>query len=102
ALWGAQDSDGQLLAPGLVYAYEPVAQKWTQYQIDSPPEFAFGFPVVTSSQAVLVWGGFAVAGQPAPYGHALDWASWSWSPLPIINQPSPRFHHSASWTGREM
>ncbi|HWZ90904.1 MAG TPA: hypothetical protein VNW92_18710, partial [Polyangiaceae bacterium] len=101
-IWGGVPVTDAPIYADLLFAYDPVAQTWTQHVVDAPPESAYGFPVVTTSRAVLVWDGYGASGLPAPVGHALEWQSWTWSALSAENQPAPRFHHSATWTGREM
>jgi hypothetical protein len=101
-IWGGTNPEGNLINTNVIYAYDPSTRQWSTHIADGPPEFGFGFPTVTTDQAVLIWNGYASADQPAPFGHALAWAGWSFSPLSIVNQPSPRVHHSATWTGREM
>ena len=101
-IWGGAPVTDAPVYSDVAYAYDPATQTWSQYMVDSPANFGSGFPVVTTSQAILMWTGYATPGLPAPYGHALDWQSWKFSMMPIENQPAPRIYHSATWTGREM
>lgn len=62
---------------------------------------------IWTGTAMIVWGGQAgaVPGdpfQPLGDGSAYDAASDEWQALPADGAPSPRFGHTAIWTGAEM
>jgi hypothetical protein len=57
---------------------------------------------------MIVWGGQNYTSEWPPYitslntGGRLNPASNTWTPLPIANAPSPRWDHTAVWSGSEM
>jgi hypothetical protein len=97
---GGTDNAPALIDPA-VYVYDPVARAWSHTNTGASGINA-SFPFVSTSQSVLLWEGWEDDHSPAPPGHALWWADYSWRPIQTINQPAPRLNHSATWTGREM
>jgi len=101
-VWGGLDENGPLLDTSAIYAYDPATDSWSHSFTDGPPESAFDFAVAQSSEGVLVWDGIGASNSPAPPGHILNWSTWSWTLMSTQNQPAPRVHHTATWTGREL
>jgi len=50
---------------------------------------------------MVVWGGLT-NGSPVSSGGRYDPATDTWTDLPTIGSPSPRWRHAAVWSGSEM
>ena len=64
----------------------------------------YGHTAVWTGSEMIVWGGVTPAQQPFERqdGARYDPATDTWSPLSLVNAPSPRYYHTAVWTGAEM
>jgi N-acetylneuraminic acid mutarotase len=104
-VWGGTQRNeiGDQLADGA--AYDPAADTWTVLP-RSPLHGRYGHTAVWTGSSMIVWGGADTAGGDAPPhvlgdGASLDPATGAWSPLPP-SPLGPRYHHAATWTGRDM
>jgi len=83
--------------------YDPITDQWHPTSpVDAPAARTMHTAVWTGTE-MIVWGGDNIhEGDQFSTGARYDPATDTWSPTSISNPPSPRWFHSAVWTGREM
>jgi N-acetylneuraminic acid mutarotase len=85
-------------------AYDPVADAWSALSTAGQPSARYGHTAVWTGSEMIVWGGRVSSssttglGTGARYNPATD----TWQPVSMTGAPSPRYGHSAVWTGSEM
>ncbi len=106
-IWGGSSSDGSAgwtpLGDG--GAYHPEGDFWTTVAEDGAPEARQNATALWTGEEVLLWGGddaVLPAGLKYGDGAAYNPATDSWRPISSEGAPSPRFLHTAVWTGEEM
>ncbi len=91
--------------------FDPAASTWKPISTYQAPGPRFGHVSVWTGKEMLVWGGYTdshswYAGGRAPghlnTGGRYDPTTDSWREITTAGAPSPRFYHTAVWTGREM
>ncbi len=91
---------------GVGARYTPATNTWAPLATAEAPGPRAGASAVWDGAAMLIWGGArAGAGTsqiPLNTGAAYDPATNTWSPLPTVGAPSPRYRHTAVWDGAEM
>jgi len=85
--------------------YDPVADSWASLESAGAPHRRGRHTATWTGAEMIVWGGHYIEGidfvELESGGH-FDPYQGSWRPTETVNAPSPRYHHSAVWTGREM
>jgi N-acetylneuraminic acid mutarotase len=106
-VWGGQDASGNILNDGAMY--DPVTDTWTTMSTIGQPSVRKNHTAVwvQATNSLIIWGGSSTAesgpGDALSTGAIFRPATNSWTaPTNTINAPSPRFKHSAVWTGTEM
>jgi hypothetical protein len=76
---------------------------WTALPTEGAPTARYLHTAVWTGKAMIVWGGRG-AGMPQVVGSGgvYDPASKSWKPTSTVGAPSPRYLHTAVWTGSKM
>jgi hypothetical protein len=100
-IWGGHDG-GKALDTGAIY--DPVTRVWTKTSMVDAPSPRFNATAVWDDNAktMIVWGG-QNGGTPLGNGGLFDPKTNTWKPLPLdVNAPSPRWNHTATWTGTSM
>jgi hypothetical protein len=79
----------------------PIA--WTALPTENAPVGRYFHTAVWTGKSMIVWGG-RVAGKPSTVdsGGVYDPAAKTWKPTSSVGAPSPRYLHSAVWTGTKM
>ena len=102
-VWGGANFDSQsVLNTG--GRYDPVSDTWTATNLTNAPTARFHHTAVWTGNEMIVWGG----GLTNPFGTVLNTGARynpvtdTWLPISTVNAPSPRFLHTAVWTGSEM
>lgn len=102
-VWGGANYDSQsVLNTG--GRYDPVSDTWTATNLTNAPTARFRHTAVWTGTEMIVWGG----GLTNPFGTVFNTGARynpvtdTWSPISTVNAPSPRFLHTAVWTGSEM
>jgi N-acetylneuraminic acid mutarotase len=102
-VWGGANFDSQsVLNTG--GRYDPVSDSWTTTNLTNAPTARFHHTAVWTGNEMIVWGGglddlsHTVFNTGARYNPVTN----TWLPISNVNAPSPRFLHTAVWTGSEM
>jgi N-acetylneuraminic acid mutarotase len=103
-VWGGEGYDGTLVRYGDGARYDPATSTWTPVSMVGAPEARRNHTAVWTDDRMIVWGGYVDSrGRPDTNGGAsYDPLSDTWTTLPSTSAPTPRFGHSAVWTGSEM
>lgn len=106
-VWGGFSIDDQntftYLADGGVY--DPKTEEWKWISSTGAPAARSDHTAVWTGQKMLVWGGKVSSSTSETFfddGGTYDLATDSWRPISRVGAPSPRWQHSAVWTGKEM
>jgi hypothetical protein len=76
---------------------------WVPLPPENAPSPRFNHTAIWTGSKMIIWGG--ERGGPDPLlgdGALYDPMSKTWSPMSTTNAPSPRFGHTAVWTGQDM
>jgi N-acetylneuraminic acid mutarotase len=101
-VWGGWNGSTQLSDGAL---YDPVADSWTIINNASAPSARdCQSRGVWTGKEMIVWGGSTSpgGGSPTDTGAMYSPSNDTWTTVNTTNAPSPRLHHHAVWTGREM
>lgn len=101
-VWGGIFSGNALRDGG---RYNPISNSWIAIPVSAgAPEARFNHTAVWTGKEMLVWGGqsFGNLGGELNSGGRYDPVSKKWSAISEVNTPSPRYAHTAVWTGEEM
>jgi N-acetylneuraminic acid mutarotase len=84
--------------------YNPQSDSWSLIATNNRPSPRGGQTAVWTGSEMLVWGGYSGSAGDIPLqdGAIYHLASDSWTPLPALNAPAPRFGHTAVWSGTDM
>jgi len=87
--------------------YDPTTNTWTPTTVGSAPSGRRQHTAVWTGNQVIVWGGNAAPDwpyhdSPTATGGRFDPTTASWSPTTSSGAPSPRWDHTAIWTGSRM
>jgi N-acetylneuraminic acid mutarotase len=102
-VWGGMDPvTVQLLGSGGLY--DPSARTWRMPTTTGAPAGRAYHSIIWTGTELIVWGGDgdAQANTALGDGAAYDPAADTWRPLPSQGAPTPRWSHTAIWTGSEM
>ena len=76
---------------------------WSALPTEGAPAGRYFHSAVWTGKAMLVWGGRGAGKAPSlASGGRYDPATKAWAPLATLGAPSPRYLHSAVWTGSTM
>jgi hypothetical protein len=103
-VWGGRDAAGYVLGDG--GRYDPHTDAWLPVSSTDAPTPRLGHSAIWTGAEMVVFGGAeqpsgverSSAGSGARYSLQAD----SWTPLPPSDAPTPRYAHTAVWTGTEM
>lgn len=107
-VYGGANFDGRTYTTlGDGYVYDPYTDKWKQLTVNGAPSQRFGHSAVWTGSQMLVFGGtVAQQGKLVAKNDLAVWDSatnkWSIQKPKDNAWPTPRFAHSAVWTGSEM
>jgi N-acetylneuraminic acid mutarotase len=102
-VWGGATDVAQTVGSG--GRYDPAANSWTSTSLVGAPRSRRDHAAVWTGSVMVVWGGqYSGSGAPPSYigGGRYDPSTNSWNTTTTINEPAPRYWHSAVWTGSEM
>ncbi len=105
-IWGGigRSASGQgstTLGDGALF--NPAANSWSAMATTGAPGRRYFHSTVWTGSDMLVWGGLdGTTGTYLNSGGRYNPVSNSWSAISGINAPSPRFRHTAVWTGSMM
>jgi N-acetylneuraminic acid mutarotase len=88
-------------------AYNPASHSWRALPVSGAPGPREGQTAVWTGQSMIIWGGHGTripgaAGTALDDGASYDPQADEWTPVAGIAAPSPRYGHTAVWTGQEM
>jgi hypothetical protein len=100
-VWGGTDGNQNLQTGGI---YDPMTDTWTPTAV-GPTQRQFHTAVWTGMQ-MIIFGGYGFDGATdnvfLSTGGVFDPGANAWAPLQTLDQPPPRMHHTAVWTGSAM
>ena len=84
--------------------YNPGTDSWTATSTNNAPSGRAFHTAVWTGSEMIVWGGYYLdrGFNGLNTGRRYNPGTDSWIATSIINPPSPRFFHTAVWTGAEM
>ncbi len=83
--------------------YDPLADTWAPTSLVNAPAARVGHTAVWAGSKMIIWGGRPNSGGYYNDGGLYDPEGDSWTPIvPDATTPSPRYGHSAVWTGSRM
>jgi N-acetylneuraminic acid mutarotase len=88
--------------------YDPTNDRWEPIAASSAPTPRFEHIAVSTGSKMIVWGGddgtAGEFGSGAKFGSGstYDPAADTWTSVPLVNAPSARSRHTATWTGSQM
>lgn len=103
-VWGGRNAEG-LLAEGSVFNPGSPGGSWTSLGVASPPTARQQATGVWTGTRLIVWGGIGTTGVLGDGGRLLfsdPQTPQSWAAVSTDGAPSPRYGHSAIWTGSRM
>jgi N-acetylneuraminic acid mutarotase len=83
--------------------YDPTADTWLPMSVSDAPAGRYLHTAVWTGTRMIVWGGQGAS--PTDYldtGGRYDPVTDTWSPMSVTGAPSPRYFHTAVWTGTQM
>ena len=101
-IWGGIGRSGAYLTSGA--RYEPNSDIWLPTSLESAPEARYGHSAVWTGSRMLIWGGRApsATNRLLGDGYEYDPQADAWTRMSGANEPPPRLHHQAIWTGTVM
>jgi len=100
-VWGGWDGGGEVDTGG---RYDPATDAWAPTATLAAPSEREAHTAVWTGSAMVVWGGYksgtsvVFPGAGGRYNPTTD----SWSPTSTVAAPTPRYSHTAVWTGSQM
>ncbi len=93
---------GEALTRGA--AYDPGADAWSALSTAGQPSARYDHTAVWTGSEMIVWGGRIGSGSTTGLGNGARYnpATDTWQAVSMTGAPSPRYGHSAVWTGSEM
>jgi N-acetylneuraminic acid mutarotase len=105
--WGGARNQGATeWADGGIY--DPVTDTWSAMpQTGAIPTMRGGHSAVWTGTRMIIWGGgrygdFSAADHLLNDGASYDPATGIWTAISSVNAPTPRYAHTAVWTGSKM
>jgi len=102
---GLVESNGQLQQTGLAdgRSYDPIADSWELISETDAPSGRSEHKAVWTGHHMIVWGGYDwQMNAPLGTGGKYNPVSDQWELVSALNAPSPRYAHTAVWTGSRM
>ncbi len=103
-VWGGISSRGGVSNTGA--GYDPITDTWHPISVAGAPQARRSHTAVWNGSEMIIWGGVGLDGfgrsQILNTGGLYDPVSNSWKQTSTIAAPSPRYAHTAVWTGAEM
>jgi hypothetical protein len=106
-VWGGEEqAPAGGVARSMGARYDPSTDTWTLLAAAGAPAYRTRHTAVWTGTEMLVWGGwmrgsrlpFPIYGDGGRYSPAHD----TWAPIIASGAPTPRWDHTAVWTGSEM
>jgi len=99
-IWGGES--GYSLNTGA--RYDPATDAWTAMSKVGAPEPRTGHTAIWANNLMVVWGGNGIRGTLLflNSGGRYDPLTDTWAPTTKAGAPTPRYAHSAVWTGSRM
>ena len=83
--------------------YNPVTDTWQPTSVDGAPAGRTDASAVWTGSEMIIWGGNAwPSGLALADGARYSPATDTWLPTSLSNAPTPRYFHTAVWTGTRM
>jgi len=101
-VWGGFDGSNYLNTGA---HYDPLSNTWQPTNQTFQPSGRFGHTAIWTGSKMLVWGGFDgqnLVNTGGLYDPKIARGSMAWEDVELVNAPSPRYYHTAIWTGDEM
>jgi len=99
-IWGGW---GQSQVFGDGAAYDPKTDQWRTISMVGAPQPRLDHTAVWTGKEMIVWGGSTTTPDPVlGDGARYDPKSDTWSSISGANAPTPRWQHTAVWTGSKM
>jgi len=94
-VWGSLGGGGR---------YNPVTDTWHSLPTTGAPAPRYACTAVWAGNVMIIWGGTTIDNSRTPLGDGHIYYPYSddWGPMGDSGSPSPRYAHSAVWTGSEM
>jgi len=87
------------------HKYNPTTDNWEKISSINAPSYRENYTAVWTGQEMIIWGGGYQFGDTVYVentGGRYNPATDSWAATSIVNAPSPRWSHTAIWSGTEM
>ena len=83
--------------------YDPISDTWQPTSNINVPSSRYLFPIISTGDKVIIWGGLdrTTRGRLGN-GKYYDIETDTWHTISMDGAPSPRYWHSAAWTGSQM
>jgi N-acetylneuraminic acid mutarotase len=103
-IWGGNIAQGSGRVTNNGARYLPAANLWLPLNTTSSPSARAFHTAVWTGLEMIVWGGSSTGLKNGGLddGGRYHPATDAWSPIATNNAPTPRFDHTAIWTGNEM
>jgi N-acetylneuraminic acid mutarotase len=101
-VWGGWDLDTYLNTGGI---YDLGTNTWTATSMTGAPSARELHTAVWTGSEMIIWGGFDGGPpdtNPGGMGNAYEPGTDTWTAVNTSNAPSPRWSHTAVWTGSKM
>jgi len=80
--------------------YDPATDTWTPTSTVGAPSPRYFHTAVWTGSRMVAWGGYDdITGMACVTGGRYDPATDTWTPTSTVGAPSPRYGHTAVWTG---
>jgi len=101
-IWGGYDSNHVRTNTGAIY--DPATGSWTKIATLNAPTARENQSAIWTGSKMIIWGGLSIPSDFVYFntGGIYDPVSDSWTATSTSNAPSPRYYHSAIWTGSKM
>ena len=100
-IWGGRTTQGANVLRG--NRYDPLTDSWRAMSAVAAPSPRSLHTAVWTGAEMLIWGGAGINSvEPLDSGGRYNPLSDSWSSLSSVGAPSPRYRHTAVWTGSRM
>ncbi len=101
-VWGGVDISSYLKSGAV---YDRAQDRW--FPMPEPANLAgrSGHTAIWTGTEMIIWGGWSNTSTSSTTfndGARYNPVTQTWQPVSNVNAPSPRTHHTAIWTGREM
>jgi hypothetical protein len=100
-VWGG-NAGASLVNGGWIY--DPATDSWTATSTTNAPPGRIEHTAVWTGSRMIVWGGYDAISpvHPVDTGGIYDLATDTWTATSPTGAPTPRFYHTALWTGSRM